>query len=153
MPHVLTPVRRPFRALAEAFVPEVADLSAQQWARAEAEVERSLALRPESTGRQLRLFIRAVDLLARLRHGRSLSSLAPERRISLLRRLEKAPLLALRRGVWGTRTLTFLAFYGLPEVREAIGYRADVRGRERRRARPDGGEADRGHDGATKDPA
>lgn len=121
---VLPPVRRPFRALVETFVPEAEGLTAEQWARAEAAVESSLAPRSGAMKRQVRLFIRAVDWLAFGRHGRSFTGLDRERRTSFLRTLEKAPSLLVRRGVWGVRSLSFLAYYGLPEVREAIGYRA-----------------------------
>lgn len=119
----LLPVRRPFRAMVEAFVPEAVELTDEQWGRAEETVEKALAARPEAMRRQLRLFIRAVDTLARIRFLRPLGALRVDRRTRFLRNLQRAPLLVVRRGVWGVRTLAFMAYYGLPEVRDAIGYR------------------------------
>lgn len=127
---VLTPVRRQFRAVAEAVVPEAEALSPPQWDRGEGLVERSLAPRPEQVKRQLRLFLKALDWLAVLRYGRLYTRLSVERRRALLRTLERAPLLPLRRGVWGVRTLAFMAYYGLPEVRRNIGYHPDPGGWE-----------------------
>jgi hypothetical protein len=121
----------------ETCVPEAEGLSAEQWARAEAAVESSLAPRPAAMKKQLRRFIRAVNWLSVGRHGRPFTGLDRERRTSFLRSLEKAPSLLVRRGVWGVRSLSFMAYYGLPEVREAIGYRARAEGWAARRG--DGG--------------
>ena len=47
--------------------------------------------------------------------------------------MQDAPLLLLRRGFWGLRTLIFMGYYGRDAARDAIGYRADPRGWEIRR--------------------
>lgn len=117
-----------FRVLTRAFVPRAADLDEEGWRRGEAIVSDALSVRPPSIRRQIGIFVRVVGLLAFLRYGRSLKSLSASRLGRLLGRLERAPLLLLRRGVWGLRTLAFMGYYGQASVREAIGYRADLRG-------------------------
>ena len=130
---VLKPVRGSFRAMATAIVPEAERLDGPAWDELEGIVENALSARPESLRRQLRLLIRALDLLPLLRYGKTFRSLDPIRRTRFLHRVENAPLLALRRGFWGLRTLVFLGYYGREEARASIGYRADPRGWEARR--------------------
>ncbi len=124
---VLAPVRRAFRSLASTILP-AAELGPSDWQELEARVETALADRPPRLRRQLRLFIRAVEWAPVLRRGRRFSRLDPARRAEILQRLQRAPALVLRRGFWGLRTLVFLGYYGRPDVRRAIGYRADPRG-------------------------
>lgn len=121
---VLAPVRAPFRALAEGLLPEMRDLDARGWQRAEEIIEGALADRPASVRRQIRLFIRVANLLPVARHGRFLAALPPERRTRFLQGLQNARMLTLRRGVWGLRTLVFMGYYAQQPVREALGYRA-----------------------------
>jgi hypothetical protein len=127
------PVRPAFRAAARAFVPETTDADAAAWARLEALVAEALAARPPAVRRQIVLLIRVLDLLALLRHGRRLARLDPERRAAFLEAVGNGPVLALRRGVWGLRTLVMLGWYGQPAVQRAIGYRADPAGWDARR--------------------
>ena len=121
---VLPRVRTVFRAVVETAAPRATGFGEVQWEQGEALVEEALSLRPAAVRRQLVLFLRALGLLAILRHGRSFSRLDPRRRLRMLQRLESSRLLPLRRGVWGVRTLAYLAVYGQDEVRAAIGYRA-----------------------------
>jgi len=130
---VLPPIRDTFRALATSFVPESASLDESGWAEAEAIVERFLAARPAAVRRQLRLLLALLDFLPLLRHGRRFRALDAERRLRFLEAIQNAPLLLLRRGVWGVRTLAFMAYYARPAAAPAIGYRADARGWEARR--------------------
>lgn len=88
----------------------------------------ALAPRPPGVRRQIALFVRVVGLVAFLRHGRRLESLAPERLRALLAGLERSPLLLLRRGTWGLRTLAFMGYYAQAEVRLELGYGAALRG-------------------------
>ena len=127
-PSALARVRKPFRALACAFVPEARGLSPAEWRRGEALVDRMLATRPSSVRRQVAWLVRALDLLAIVSRGRRLSALPPAAVTSLVRSLQDSPVLLLRRGVWGLRTLAFLAYYGRPEGHAAVGYRADPGG-------------------------
>lgn len=129
----LSPVRRGFRALAETIVPESKQLDDAAWEDLERIVEQALSAQPESLRKQLRLLIRALNLLPVLRFGRTFRSLEAGKRTLFLHGIENAPLLALRRGFWGLRTLVFLGYYGRREAGESIGYRADPRGWEARR--------------------
>lgn len=130
----LSPLRGPFRALTVACVPAAASLDEDAWTRALAIVDGALADRPAPVRRQLALFVRVVEVLARLRHGKGLERLAPERTRRLLEALERSPLLLLRRGTWGLRTLAFMGYYGQEDVRRALGYAAALRGWESRGA-------------------
>lgn len=110
----------------------MAELSGGGWARAEEIVEAALADRPPPMRRQLRLFLRALDWMPFPLYLRTFRGLDHRRRILFLRRLENAPILKLRQGFWGLRTLVFMGYYGQRENHEGIGYRAHVRGRRAR---------------------
>ena len=129
---VLAPVRGCFRAMAATFVPEAKDLDEPAWAEAEAIVEAFLAARPEKVRRQVVLLVRVLQLLPILRWGRPFTALGAERRLRFLAALQDAPLLLLRRGVWGLRSIAFMGYYGRAAADAAIGYRADRRGWEAR---------------------
>jgi hypothetical protein len=124
----LAPVRRLFRAVVRAAVPAAEAFDASGWERAETLVDEALARRPPAVRRQVVLFLRLLSFLGRLRWGRRLDALAPARVRALMAALEWAPLLVLRRGVWGVRTLAFMGCYGQREVRAEVGYRADASG-------------------------
>lgn len=130
---VLPPLRHAFRAIAVTVVPEAAALDERQWAALERIVEDALALRPARTRRQLGMLIRVIENLPVLLSGHRFSGLDPERRTRWLERLQGSPVLLLRRGVWGLRTLVFMGYYARPEAAVAIGYRADPRGWDARR--------------------
>ena len=130
---VLSPVRAPFRALATTFVPEAAALTESDWAEVEAIVEQALALRPPGIRRQLATLIKLLELLPLLRYARRFTALDAGRRTRFLAAFQRSPLLLLRRGVWGLRTLVFMGYYARPAAGAAIGYRADARGWEARR--------------------
>lgn len=130
---VLPPVHAAFRAIALTVVPEAGSLTAAKWLAAERIIEDALAQRPAGIRRQLQLLIRALDLLPLLRYGRRFTGLDPASRLAFLDAMQRFPILLVRRGVWGLRTLVFMGYYGRPEARAAIGYRADARGWEARR--------------------
>ena len=123
-----------FRAILAAVVPEAAALSDDEWRGAAAIIGRAIATRPPSVRRQLGIFLHALDVVAIVRNGRSLRSLSIEHRTALLESLSRSPVLALRRGVWGVRTLAFMGYYARPEAARAVGYRASVSGWAARRA-------------------
>jgi hypothetical protein len=127
---VLAPVRPVFRALACTFVPEALGLDERAWAEADAIVERFLATRPAAVRRQVVLLIRLLDVLPLLRWGRRFTGLDQGRRLRFLAALQDAPLLLLRRGIWGLRTIAFMGYYARPEAAAAVGYRAEKRGWE-----------------------
>lgn len=129
----LRSVRRAFRAVATAVVPEAARLDEAGWGELEGILERALAERPPALRRQLRLLIRLLEHLPLVRFGRRLSALDPQRRARLLARVQDSRLPLLRRGFWGLRTLVFMGYYGREGASAEIGYRADPRGWEARR--------------------
>jgi len=129
----MDPVAVTFRAVAETVVPEAAGLPAKEWEALRAIVEGALAERSAKLRRQVRLLVRMIDLASYVRYGRAFAALDPSRRTAVASSFQDAPLLLLRRGFWGLRTLVFMGYYGRPEAAAAIGYRADVRGWEARR--------------------
>jgi hypothetical protein len=122
------PVRDSFRALATTIVPEAVRLDATEWTELEEIVERGLASRPAAIRRQLRLFVKILEFLPLFRFGRRFRSLDPERRTRFLLSIQDAPLLLLRRGFWGIRTLVFMGYYSRPAARAEVGYRATSEG-------------------------
>ena len=127
-PALLAPVRATFRAVASTVVTETGALDEAGWARLEAIVEQALADRPAKMQRQLIVFIRLIDGMALARHGRKLAALPLDKRVRLLQRLQDAPVLLLRRGFWGLRTLVYMGWYAQPETAGRIGYQGHIRG-------------------------
>lgn len=130
----LAPVLPLFRAVVRATVPSAEGFDEARWTRAEEIVEVSLADRTGAMRRQVVLFLRLLDVLARVRFGRGLARLDPGLARRLLGRLERAPVLLLRRGVWGVRTLAFMGCYGQEAARVHLGYAAAAAGWEARGA-------------------
>lgn len=125
--------RAVFRAVATTIIPEAGRLGPDEWEDVEAIIDRALAGRPPRLARQLALLLIVLEWLPLLRYGRRLSRLHPARRLAFLERLETAPLMLVRRGFWGLRTLILMGYYGRPAAAAAIGYRADPQGWEMRR--------------------
>ncbi|HEY0673076.1 MAG TPA: hypothetical protein VGD27_12440, partial [Longimicrobiales bacterium] len=117
-----------FHAIAEAVVPETAQLAAAEWQAFEALIDTALARRSAAMRRQLGIFVRLLGLLARLRHGHSLDKLPLAQRAQFLTRIQNSRLLLFRRGFWGIRTLVFMGYYARPECAETLGYAAAPRG-------------------------
>lgn len=122
------PVRRTFRALATAIVPEARDLAEADWAELEATVEAALTRRPSTIRRQIVVFVRLLDLLPVLRWGRPFRGLDDGRRARFLVAVERSRLFVLRRGFWGLRTLVFMGYYTRPAAYDSVGYGARLRG-------------------------
>ena len=122
---VLSSLRGPLRAIASVVLPTPDAMDEEGWRTAEAIMEHALAPRPPEVKKQLRLFLRLVNVLPVLTTGRTLEKLSLRRRASFLGRLQRSPVQPIRRGFWGVRTLIFMGYYNQPAVREAIGYRAD----------------------------
>jgi hypothetical protein len=120
--------QRVFRAIAATVVPEAARLTAAEWDELEGIVAGVVAARAPRLRRQLVALLQLLEWLPLLRYGRRLSDLDVARRTRVLQRLQTAPLLLLRRGVWGVRTLVLMGYYGRPAAASSIGYRADPRG-------------------------
>ncbi len=130
-------LRSDFRALARAFVPEAEALDEAGWRRAEARAGKALHERPVTVRRQLGLFLLFLEATSLARHRRRLAHLDPVSLRGLLERIQYGRLVLLRRGLWGLRTLFLMGYYGLPDTRERIGYRAAAEGW---RARARGGD-------------
>ena len=117
-----------FRALTETIVPETAALGADGWVALDRIVAQAVTARPRRMRRQLALFMHAIEWLPLLRYGRPFSKLTPHRRHRFLKSLQDSPLLLIRRGFWGLRTLILMGYYTQASSIAAIGYRADPRG-------------------------
>jgi hypothetical protein len=130
---VLPPVRSVFRAVATTVVPDAGQLTEAEWSALERIVEQVLARRPQRVRRQISALIRIIDTSALFATGQRFTTLDEAGRLRFLDRLSRAPLLLLRRGVWGLRTLVLMGYYARPEAGAAIGYRADKRGWDARR--------------------
>jgi hypothetical protein len=130
---VLAPVRHVFRAIATTVVPEARGLDEAEWQELERIAEDAIAQRPPAMQRQLATFVRLIELLPATRFGRRFTALDDARRTRVLRALENAPVLLVRRGVWGLRTLVLMGYYARPAAQAAIGYRARALGWEARR--------------------
>ncbi len=126
-------LRRALRPLARAFLPEAAAFSDHDWQAMADLVAGTLAAKPPRLLRQLGLFVRIIELLALLHHRRGLETISDHQLRTLLESLERSPLLLIRRGVWGLRTLVFMGYYTRPEAAVAIGYRATTAGWAARR--------------------
>lgn len=129
---VIAPVRAAFRALAGTIEPLAAGLDEAAWSEVESIVEEYLSRRPAGLRRQLRAFIRGLELLPLARYGRPFTALDPERRLRFLRAVQDSPVLLVRRGFWGLRTMVYLGYYSRKSAAAEIGYRAHVRGWEAR---------------------
>jgi hypothetical protein len=117
-----------FRAIMAAVVPEAVALSEEEWRDAASIIARVVATRPAGVRRQLAVFVRALDVVALVRHGHGLRALPTVKLTTLLESLARSRVLALRRGVWGVRTLAFMGYYGRPDAARAVGYRASAAG-------------------------
>lgn len=127
-PSLLAPVRRTFRAAAEAILPATTTLDEAGWATVERVVESALAQRPRKAQRQIVMFLRVLSVYPLLRHRRRFAELPRDRRERILHGLERGRHVLLRRGVWGLRTLVFMGYYTQPVHAASIGYRASPRG-------------------------
>ncbi len=130
---MLEDLRSSFRAVAQTVVPEASRLDGAGWADLEGIVERALAARPAALRRQLRVLLRVLEWLPLLYYGRRFTSLDSADRYRFLNRIQASPLLLLRRGFWGLRTLILMGYYSRPAAAAEIGYRGDRRGWEARR--------------------
>ncbi|HEX4560641.1 MAG TPA: hypothetical protein VH113_02315 [Gemmatimonadales bacterium] len=125
---ILPSLRPVIRSIAETVIPETAALEPDGWRTLERIVTNAIAARPPRLQRQLAVFLHAIEWLPLFRYGRPFSRLDPHRRHRFLESLQDSPLLLLRRGFWGVRTLILMGYYTQGRAIAAIGYRADPRG-------------------------
>jgi hypothetical protein len=121
-----------FRAVVSTIVPEAADLDAAGWGDVQQVVEKLLRDRPESLKRQIRLFLGAIQWLPVVRYGRPFTRLDAAARVRVLAHLQNDPILKVRVGFWGLRTIVLAGYYGRPGAGAAIGYGASPLGWEAR---------------------
>jgi hypothetical protein len=121
-------------AVARRIAPPLAELDAAGVARFEVIVQQALAHRPPGVQRQFRLLLKAVSLLAIVRHGAPFSRLGSDRQDGLLRFLQDGPSRRLRVGFWGLKTLVFMGIYGQTEIAPRLAYAPSSRGNEHLRA-------------------
>lgn len=117
-----------FRAIVVAAVPGAHTLEERGWREVGDVLERALGARPRALRWQTTLFLSALDLVALLRWGRRMRSLETAKARRLLSALEKSPVLPVRKGVWGVRTLAFMGYYGRATVAHDLGYGATAGG-------------------------
>jgi len=122
---VLSSLQDPLRAIGSVVLPSPESLDEEGWIQALGIIEGALASRPPGVKRQVRLFLRMVNLLPVLSTGRTFVNLEQDRRAAFLRRLHRSPLMPLRKGLWGIRTLLFMGYYNQDHVRREIGYGAE----------------------------
>jgi len=120
----LTRVRPVLRAIATTVVPESSSLDERAWSEVDAVIDQALAQRGARVTRQVVLFLRALQLLPIARYGRTLTRLPPRQRVAFLESIERSPVLVVRRGFWGIRTLIFMGYYTRADVAASVGYRA-----------------------------
>jgi hypothetical protein len=130
---MLASIRPILRAIAATVVPESVQLDTAEWSRLEGIIVDAITPRPPATRRQLLLLIRLIEWLPLVRFGRRFTRLDPGRRTRFLTSLENAPVLLVRRGFWGLRTLLLMGYYGRPGAAREIGYRAAPEGWKARR--------------------
>ena len=114
--------------MATTIVPEAEALDENGWNELERIIEDGLTSRPAAVRRQLRTLVRLLNVLPLFRFGTTFRNAGRETRTRFFLAIQDAPMLLLRRGFWGLRTLVFMGYYGRDAGREAIGYRADLRG-------------------------
>ena len=120
----LSSVRHILRAVTTTVVPESATLDESGWTELEGVIARALADRDERVGRQLGAFLRLIQVIPLTRYGQPFTRLSAKRRTAFLESIERSPVMLIRRGFWGLRTLIFMGYYTREDVAAAIGYRA-----------------------------
>jgi hypothetical protein len=120
---VLTPTERAFvDAIMPLFVPPAAALAPADRAHALDLIDDALGDRPPALRRQFSLLLAVLRWAPVARYGRPLDRLGARQQDAVLRWFQNAPLLKLRAGFWGLRTLIYLGYYGRPEAVHALAY-------------------------------
>ena len=119
-----------FRAIAEAVVPETAQMDEAEWEAFRGIVTHAVSQRPPRMRRQLAVFVQLLNVMSYAHNRRALHRLDLAARTSFLEQIQSSPYLLIRRGFWGIRTLILMGYYARPECMPAIGYAAHVRGWE-----------------------
>lgn len=117
-------------AIARRVVPEVDGLDAGGHQRFRELIEHAIRARPAAVQRQLGMFLRILAMLPVLRFGRTFTALRGEQQDRVLVWLQDSPVALLRSAFWGLKTMTFLGYYGQPEIWPRLSYSPSKRGNE-----------------------
>lgn len=112
-----------FEALQQCAVPLARRFTPTQREESRRLVESFLEERGPSVRRKVGLFLRVVDLVCLLRHGRTFRKLDGERQKRVLGGLERSRVALFRKGAWGLVTLAKLGAYGQAATYSELGYR------------------------------
>ena len=120
--------RTTLRAIVETVIPEASALAEGDWSDVFSIIDQAIAERPAKMQRQLGAYLRALDFLSVGRFGKSFSKLPQDKRTRIFESLQDAPVLLLRRGTWGVRTLALMGYYARNGAASELGYAAQLRG-------------------------
>lgn len=110
------------RAAAICLVPPAAKLDPAAWDEFFEIVRDALLERSFSVRMQFQLFLTFLNIAAWLGYGWNFTRLDPPNQETLLRWLEDNPLLILRQGFWGLKTLVLMGYYGRPALWGRLAY-------------------------------
>lgn len=126
----LKPLVRTLRPIMETFVPSIKELDQEGLHRVLDRIDEKLLEQPQALRRQLKIFVRALNLLPIPLYGKPFKRLLPEKQTLFLEKIQYSPVKILRVGLWGLRTLVYLGYYGDPEIQGQLGYNPDISGWE-----------------------
>lgn len=134
-PHLLSGRQRRFlTALGHALVPETRGLSTEQQARFFAIIDTMLETKPRRVVRLLRVFLIVLRWFPLLRFGGRLDRLDENRRTKALCWFEDCPLVSVRTGFWGVKTLICMGYYAQPGIAAELAYTPSRTGNDQLRA-------------------
>ena len=110
------------RAIGDRVAPGLPGLDEAARDRVLAIIGHAIDARPPALRRQLAVFLDLIGWASLLRFGRPFERLDAARQDRVLRWFHDAPLVPLRHGFWGVRTLIFMGYYGRPEIGDEIHY-------------------------------
>jgi hypothetical protein len=110
--------------------PDLARFDNENRERVRAIIEQAVATRPPAVQRQLAAFLNVLRWAPVARYGRPFERLNAAQQDKVLHWFHDAPLVPLRHGFWGVKTLVFMGCYGRPEAGGDIGYRPSRSGND-----------------------
>ena len=118
-----------FWVMACRLAPGCGGLAAGERTRVLAIIREAIGSRPISMRRQFKIFL-AVIRLAGYFSGGSFERLRPDKQDAILRWFQDSPIPLLRKGFWGLKTLTYMGYYGRPEIGPSLHYQPSKNGNE-----------------------
>jgi len=98
-------------------------------------IEAQLQKRPVTIQRKFKLFLCVLRWSTLPRHLTRLDKLPAEAQDAALRRFQNSPIVLLRKGFWGLKTLLHLGYYCLPATASRVRYAQQKNGNEQLHAR------------------